>query len=255
MSVWHFIIPFYFGENKFVLVKGGAPVSRKLEYLRRTIDSITQLGIGSSITVFVCDEPSQERALKIHPTVQRIDCQANHLPLEAVRTFQRWFASSGTDGDIVGFNEDDQIVHMADPVKLDIQHALERVVFSPHRWSKQFLLFRRKGRPVYYLNGQRGLLDNVDTKPNGAEFHLNHRYRVQRTCHAAYAACWFMRGSVFRNLNFDVPSKDIELESPSYAVFDSGIPVLKLAINHNQQLSDFIVNHLSGYDYNKRLLK
>lgn len=253
MKLWHFIIPFFYGENQFVLIKGGAPVRRKVAYLRQTVASLQRLGVHSRITIFVCNEPSRQRALEVHSRVELIDCHPKHLPLETVKRYQTWFTAYGSQDDIVAFNEDDQILHMADSVRDDIENAPERVVFSPHRWSRQFLYFRRKSRPVYYLHGHRGLLDNIGNESGAAEFCFNHRYRVQPNRHAAYAASWFMKGSFFCTLDLETPL--VELESASYVVFDSGIPVLKLDPDGDQSLSDFIVDHLSGYDYNKRLIK
>jgi len=172
-----------------------------------------------------------------------------------VRDFQLWFSAHGSDDDIVAFNEDDQILYLADSVKEDIHHTTERVIFPPRRWSRQFLYLRRKGRPVFYLCGHRGVLDNIDKKATGAEFRFNHKYLAQSNKNAAYAACWFMKGSIFRTLDLTVPAEKVELESASYVVYESGIPILKLLIDDRQPLSSFIVDHLSGYDYNRRLIK
>lgn len=255
MPAWHFIIPFYFGRNEHVLVKGGAPVRRKMSYLTQTIASIQRLGVDSRITVCVCNELSRQRALTVHPTVKEIDCLPLHLPLETVKNFQLWFSSHGSDDDIVAFNEDDQVLHVADSVKQDIVNTTQRVVFSPHRWARQFLWFRRKGRPVFSLNGHRGVLDNVDMHMTGNVYQFNRRYIAQAGRNPAYAACWFTKGSVFRAIDLTVPADNVELESASYTVFDSGVPVLKLSPDGRQTLSDFMADHLSGYDYNKRLIR
>ena len=171
-------------------------------------------------------------------------------------SFQKWFTVYGSDSDIVAFNEDDQILYLADTVIEDIQNTEEeRVVFSPHRWARQFLFFRRKGRPVGYLQGKRGLLDNVDPEPKGDTFQFNHTYLAQTNKISAYAACWFMKGSLFRSLDLSLSAAEVELESPSYVVFGSGVPVLKLRIDGQQPLSAFMVDHLPGYDYNRRLVK
>jgi hypothetical protein len=255
MARWHFIIPFYFGKNMYVLRKGGAPVSRKLSYLSQTVASVQRLGVDSQITIFVCDEPSRQQALTVHPEVERIDCHPEHLPLEAVKNYQTLFNTQISDNDIIGFTEDDQILYLADSVKKDILSTTERVIFSPHRWARLFFFFRRKGRPLFRLNGHRGILDNIDEQATGKEFQFNHRYAAQPNRNAAYAACWFMKGSIFRTLDFHVPEEKVALESPSFAVFESGIPVLKLILDGRQQPSLFLVDHLSGYDYNRRLIK
>jgi len=253
---WHFIIPFFYGENQFVLVKGGAPVKRKILYLTQTVMGIQRLGVDHRITVFVCDEQSRDRALEVWPIVTMLDSPPKHLPLETVLSFQKWFNAHGSDADIVAFNEDDQILYLADTVIEDIQNTHEeRVVFSPHRWARQFFFFRRKGRPVFYLKGKRGLLDNVDPEPSGATFQFNHTYLAQTDRSFAYAACWFMKGSLFRSLDLSLPSAEVELESPSYVVFGNGVRVLKLRIDGQQPLSAFMADHLSGYDYNRRLVK
>jgi hypothetical protein len=255
LSAWHFIIPFYFGKNKFVMLKGGAPIGRKIYYLQRTIDSILSLGKDARITIFTCDAQSKEQALLVHPSVQMIDCPAKHLPLQTVTRFQAWFREYGANDDIVAFTEDDQVLYLADSVKKDIQDATERVVFSPHRWSRQFFFFRAKGRPMFRLNGCRGLLDNFDAEMKGREFQFNHRYRAQTNKGLAYAACWFMKGLLFKAIDFARTDDKVELESASYIIYKSGIPVIKLSADAQQAFSDFLADHLSGYDYNRRLFK
>ena len=252
--MWHFIIPFYFGENRYVLLKGGAPVPKKLAYLRQTVASIQRLGLEAHITIFVCDEPGRRKALEAHPDVQMIDCPPFHLPMQTVLTFRKWFQENGSDDDVVVFNEDDQIVYLSAQVRDDIISASEPVVFSPHRWSRQFFRFRRKGRPAYNLQGIRGLLDNIDPSPGNSIYDYRHRYLGQKTRHAAYAACWCMKGSLFRSIALITPEL-IELESASYMIFDSGVPVLKMSVDGEQELSDFMVDHLSGFDYNRRLVR
>jgi hypothetical protein len=255
MSKWFFIIPFFYGKNRHVVKKGGAPIDRKIEYLKQTIDSINNLQVNSSITVYVCDDASYDEAIKVHSNVIKIDCHPKHLPLVTVQTFQNWFNINGTDEDIIVFNEDDQIIYLTKEAIDDIENTKENVVFSPHRWAKIFLLFRIKKRPLFRLNGTLGILDNINKNLQGKTYQFNFKYIVQDSRESAYAACWFLKGNVFKTINFTVPENEIELESPSFSVFDSGIPVLKLVFDKTQPLDNFIVDHLSGYDYNKRIIK
>lgn len=55
----------------------------------------------------MCDDVSNEQALQVHNNVKKIDCHPKHLPIETVKTFQKWFYENGSDNDIVTFNEDD----------------------------------------------------------------------------------------------------------------------------------------------------
>ena len=252
MVTWNFIIPFFYGKNKYVDKKGGAPLQRKMEYLTQTLKSIKELPIDSKVTVFVCNRISQEKALTLLPDVQLLNCHPEHLPIEAVRFFQQ--QNDFLNDDIICFNEDDQIIHMSDSVRQDIL-ASQEVIFSPHRWARTFYFFRKKKRPLFHLNRRRGILDNFDKNPWGKKFYFNHTYVAQTEKAFAYAASWFMKGSLFRKMNFDIHAENIVLESPSYAVFESGIPLLKLAEEPQGNFSNFIVDHLSGYDYNRRLIK
>ena len=118
-----------------------------------------------------------------------------------------------------------------------------------------FFFFRRKQRPVLYLNNVKGILDNYDKTPCGKIFQFNHKYIAQADRFVAYAACWFMKASLFNTLDFDVPVEKIILESPSFAVFESDVHVLKFAHDNKENAADFLVDHLSGYDYNRRLIK
>ncbi len=255
MASWHFIIPFYFGKNRFVIKKGGAPFERKVDYLIQTLDSIKQLGLDSQITLFVCDEASYEQALLVHHNVKKIDCHPKHLPLETVKHFQKWFNENGFENDIVAFNEDDQVLYLSKEVIADIENAQDRVVFSPHRWAKLLFFFRIKKRPLYKLNGTWGILDNINKKLTGKDFQYTHSYKKQDSRESAYAACWLAKGNIFKDIDFNVSENKVELESPSFALFDSGVPVIKLVFEKNKPLSHFIVDHLSGYDYNRRLIK
>jgi len=118
MNVWHCIIPFYYGENEYVLVKGGAPVRRKVSYLSQTVASIQRLPVRSRITVFVCNEASEQRALEVHPAVRQIDCPPGHLPLvgnllqcvvrclDIVQRYQREFSGNSPREDFLHFTRD-----------------------------------------------------------------------------------------------------------------------------------------------------
>lgn len=255
MATWHFIIPFYFGKNTFVFKKGGAPVDQKIKYLSSTLESIRKLEVDQRITIFVCNEVSRQQALTLHSEVKMLDCHPHHLPIEAVKFFQKQSEANIPDDDIIAFNEDDQILYLADSVKNDILNTTEKVVFSPHRWARMFYFFRRKKRPILHLKGVKGILDNFDKKPQGQIFQFNHKYVAQANRDLAYAACWFMKASLFRSLDFNVPVEKIMLESPSFAVFESGLPLLKFAVDNNENIADFLVDHLSGYDYNRRVIK
>lgn len=255
MAKWYFIIPFFYGKNRHVIKKGGAPIDRKIDYLKQTLKSINNLKVNSYTTVYVCDDASYEQAIKLHENVIKIDCYSRHLPICTVQHFQNWFNANGNDEDIVVFNEDDQIIYLADKAIEDIANTKEKVVFSPHRWAKILLFFRIKGRPLFRLEDKLGILDNINKNLKGTIFHYNYDYIAQDSRDSAYAACWFLKGKWFKTINFNVAEVDIELESPSFALFDSGVPILKLVVNKTQPLADFMVNHLSGYDYNRRLIK
>lgn len=85
MSVWHFTIPFYFGKNRFVAKKGGAPVERKVDYLKQTLVSIKRLPVNSQVTIYVCDQISYDKAMSVHPNVKLLDSHPLHLPLESIK--------------------------------------------------------------------------------------------------------------------------------------------------------------------------
>lgn len=255
MANWHFIIPFYYGKNVHVIKKGGAPVARKIDYLTQTLNSIQHLGVNSKTTIFVCDDASYEQAIKVHEHVQKINCPSMHLPIETVKHFQKWFNENGSDNDIVAFNEDDQIIYLSKEAKADIENTTDKVIFTPHRWAKLLFFFRIKRRPLYKLNGVWGILDNINKKLKGTDFQYNYAYKTQDSRQCAYAACWMVKGNIFKEIDFNVKPELVELESPSYAVFDSGIPILKSVFAKNTPLSHFMVDHLSGYDYNRRLIK
>lgn len=137
----------------------------------------------------------------------------------------------------------------------DIENTNDKVVFSPHRWSKLLFFFRIKKRPIFKFNGSWGILDNINKSLTGKDFSYNYDYKTQDNRNSAYAACWMAKGNIFKEIDFNVSEELVELESPFFALFDSGIPVLKFVNNKTQPLSHFLVDHLSGYDYNRRIIK
>lgn len=254
MAVWHVFIPFFYGKNLFVTKKAGAPVDKKVEYLKQTIQSFSKVGTSTKITVYVCDAISEEKALLAHNTVKKINCHPLHLPIESVKDFQEHCRQNTREEDIIVFTEDDQVLYMSASVIEDVLNCNEHKIFSPHRWAQTMLFFRKKGRPVFKFNGRAGVLDNMSFKENREIVTYNNSYVVQEDRNVAYAACWFMKKAVFEGISFNVPAADVMLESPSFAAFESGVPVLKLSGGSNGEITDFIIDHLSGYDYNKRLV-
>ena len=71
----------------------------------KTIDSINNLQVNSSITVYVCDDASYNKAIKVHSNVEKINCHPKHLPLATVQTFQNWFNINGSEDEIIVFND------------------------------------------------------------------------------------------------------------------------------------------------------
>lgn len=251
MPDWHVVIPFFFGKNMFVHPKGGAPPENKIEYLRKTTDSIVKILPAASIHIFVCDEPSEAAAKTLPFQVQTLPCPPQELPY---RTLCEAATLDLRDDDILFFTEDDQVLYMADTVREDIERCAEDLAFSPHRWSRTLLGLRRRKRPRMKLNGKNGVLDNIEIlSPAPATRRFNHAYDVQDTQNGAYAASWAMRSSTFGKLQLalrDTPK--YWLEVASFMVFEQ-LPVLKLSIRAGENPASFIVDHLSGYDFNSRI--
>ncbi len=251
---WHFIIPFFYGQNLHVNRKGGAPKNKKIEYLRSTLESLVKHFPDPDIHLFVRDDASKEMASIFPFLVHRLECPPKELPYRMLLEVSK-FKYNFKNEDILMFTEDDHILYMADTVKEDIEDAGKDLIFSPHRWSKLFMKFRIKGRPQYILNDVNGVLDNIDVKSQTPQIiPFRHKWEIQDTRNGAYAACWAMRFSTFKKIDLSLKSPpDAWLELGSYAVFDK-YPVLKLSLKDNENPGSFIVDHLSGYDYNKRIL-
>lgn len=250
---WHFVIPFHYGRSMAAGKKGGAPLKKKVEYLKRTINSIQARFHDPRIHLFVCNDQSGQLAASIFPAVEMVDCNPRHLPYQSVVAFTTKYASGINPEDFVVFTEDDQELHVSDSVLDDITQCREDVIFSPHRWARLLLFFRTKKRLPYRLHGQKGVLDNYKTERVGRRtWKAGHTYDVQENRLEAYAACWFARASALLRVDTAV-EEAICLETASYVVFDSRLPVLKLSLSSGEKASDFVVNHLSGYDYNKRI--
>jgi len=256
--VWHCIIPFYFGVNRWVMRRGGSPVRKKIAYLTRTVNSLKTCLPAPDIIIAVCDPKSAEVARKIHPHVEQIDCQSKHLCYASVLEAVRTWGVSWPDGDILMFSEDDQELFMSQSVRSDIERQSDRFLFSPHRWERLFWLselIRPHRTNFFYLGNQRGIINNVpDVETADGKMHaFNHVYEEQATWGRAYAACWATQMGVLRSMDLDMPTERITLECATIMVFGKNFPVLKL-LRSRENIKNFLVDHLSAYDYFRRIL-
>jgi hypothetical protein len=243
------------GKSAIGSRKGGAPVKKKTDYLKRTIAGLLAVNPSAKIAVYTCNRSSFDTARQIHQQTILLDCPPLELPLASLRAFYAAAtASCPDDNDIVVFNEDDQVLTIADSVLHDLYSWKGPVIFSPHRWSKLFLLFRIKHRPIAGVFGKRGVLDNYKPGPARRTVTGIHVYDIQENRFEAYSACWFARVSTFRQFNLETKKSELCLEQASYTAFNSGALVLKLSLASGEKPENFIADHLSGYDYNKRLL-
>jgi hypothetical protein len=252
---WHFIIPFFYGKNRYVTRRGGAPVDKKLDYLSRTVMSIRALRSDADIAISTQDAMSTEKAALVVPGVVRIEVPAApQLPYRSLIAWQRDRVTHFAPDDIVAFTEDDQILGIDRTVVDDILDNKDDIIFSPHRWSRLFLFLRIRHRPLYRHLHRWGVLENVNRKnPPAATHRFRHVYATQPNKFDAYAAYWFMRASTFLKIPISETPPGINLESSSFAVFESGFPVLKLSLADGENPGSFIADHLSGYDYNRRI--
>jgi hypothetical protein len=251
---WHFIIPFYYGVNRDTSPFAGAPLGNKIEYLRLTLESLVSQVKDPDVHVFVRDDPS-EKIAKVFPlAVHRLECPPKELPYRMLLEVAKFKYDFRRD-DILCFTEDDQILQMGDSVKSEIEDTHKDYVFVPHRWSKLFLGFRTAGRFRFDRGKEKGVLENVCSKsPQPRVISLTHKWDIQDTLDGAYAGFWAMRYSTFRKIDLSLKEyPDQWLLMGSYAVFEK-FPVLKLSLRSGEDPSAFLVNHLSGYDRNRRIL-
>jgi len=253
---WHIIIPFYFGVNRWVTRRGGSPKRKKLSYLKRTIDSLKACVPNPDIIIGVCNEKSAEMARKVFPNVKQIECPSKHLPYYTLLAVIKEWGVSWAKSDVVLFIEDDQELYMSKSVAQDIENQGNSFVFAPHRWERVYWLKELfKPHPKYcYLKYKRGIINNVDeNQDNEITYSFNHSYTVQQSWGTAYAACWAMHVNALRSLDLFVSPEKIELETPSWIVFTKNFPSLKLSLSKDDY-TKFVVNHLSAYDYYRRVI-
>jgi hypothetical protein len=241
LTQWHFLIPFYYGVNRHVTGRGGAPVSRKVSFLTQTVETIARRVPGAEIIVAVCDAASENAAAPIVPTVARIDCLPRHLPYATVKFAAQRLSQAWSGADIVVFNEDDQPLYLSDNVRKDIERRGDEYFFSPHRWNQGGGERRFRAATRFQLEGRDGIIDNVFPDCIGRPYQFNCAYRSQHTRLSAYAACWATHCSSLCHLNFTpyennpeticlVLKPDLAEESPEI----------------------FLADHLSGRNYFKR---
>ncbi len=251
---WHFAIPFYFGKNRYVTARAGAPVNKKVDFLSQTIMSIVDRFVDPDIIITVCDPKSEQTAKKVYDSVVRIDCKPLYLPYDTVRFLAHKASAEWEPDDIAAFNEDDQILYISESVKEDIEQYGDRFFFSPHRWARTRFFNTIGKKPVLKVNNRKGIIDNVDNVRNGASHVFRRRYLAQNTQSGAYAACWASRCTSLGVLDFPEYEKNagrICLESASFILLHTSLPVLKLDLN-TEDPKNFLVDHLSGFFYFSR---
>lgn len=253
-SRWHFVIPFFYGVNRFVTGRGGAPVDRKVSFLTQTVASITNRFSNPDITIMVCDTVSAEKARLVTGQVVSILCPPQHLPFATVKFTAEKLCSNWPLDDIVVFNEDDQILTMSDSVQLDIERYGGSYFFTPHRWIQNGGGRRYRNAPKFVYNSKPGIIDNVYREQPGKKCELGCHYRIHTDRLAAYAACWATYGKTLQHIDFSGYTTDptrICLETASFILLETGIPVVKPDITIESP-AIFMVDHLSGYFYFKR---
>jgi hypothetical protein len=255
-TMWHCIIPFFYGENQFVARKGGSPVRKKIAYLRATIDSIYRVLNSPVVHVFVCNSQTRTILGKMDRIeIHQIECHPRELPYRTVEYAAQTLSHKCDPRDVVLFTEDDQVLNIAPSVLQDIQEHGDCHIFSPHRWTRAFLWSGRKRGVPFLHNGKKGAIDNYDTEGRDLSvFAWNHHYREERGWGSAYAACWAFHAGSLQRIDYAVAQADIVLESGSSALFGKGYPCLKLDLPARENPSDFLAEHLSGYDFNKRVI-
>lgn len=254
--VWHIIIPFYFGTNWWVTRKGGTPKRKKIAYLKRTIDSLTACIENPDIIIAVCNAKSGEMARTVFPNVKQIECPSKHLTYAPIIAAVREWGVSWPDSDIIMYNEDDQELSMSPTVAEDIENQGNRFIFAPHRWERTYWLREiLQPHPLYHsYKKKRGIINNANfDQPDETRHLFNHSYTEQKSWGTAFAACWAMHMGVLRNLDLFVPKEKIALETSTQVVFSSKYPSLKLTLPVND-FTQFTVNHLSGYDFYRRII-
>jgi hypothetical protein len=253
---WHVVIPFYFGTNYWVTRKGGSPVRKKISYLKRTLESLDRCIPGADIIIAVCNSRSAEIAGRVCPVVKMVDCPPKHLAYAAVVTAARNWGNNWPETDVVMYNEDDQILAMEESVKHDIEAHGNRFVFAPHRWEQTFWVreLYKPHRTYHSLNSKKGIINNVpENGATGPQHRFNRSYTEQNSWGTAFAACWAMHASVLRRLDLSVPYDKIALETSTQIAFTKEFPSIKLTIPR-EPFRSFVVNHLSGYDFYRRII-
>ena len=253
---WHIIIPFYYGTNHWVTRRGGSPKRKKISYLKRTIDSINACIENPDIIIGVCNAKSAEMARSVFPNVKQIECRSKHLAYAVIVAAVKEWGISWPGGDIVMYNEDDQELYMRNSVARDIESHGDRFIFAPHRWERVYWLRELYKPHTKYCSfkNKRGIINNVDeNQPNEIMHSFNHSYTEQHSWGTAFAACWAMHMKVLRDLDLSAPFEEIALETSTQVVFQKKYPSLKLALSKGH-FTDFVVNHLSGYDYYRRVI-
>jgi hypothetical protein len=253
---WHIIVPFYFGTNRWVTRKGGTPKRKKISYLKRTIESLNACIENPDIIIAVCNEKSAEMARTVYPNVKQIECPSKHLTYAPIIAVVKEWGISWPDSDIIMYNEDDQELFMSRSVADDIANHGNRFIFAPHRWERAFWLKEiLHPHPLYhFFKKQRGVITNVNNNQSNETIHsFNHSYTEQKSWGAAFAACWAMQMGVLRSLDLSVPQELIALETSTQVVFSRNYPSLKLNLTDND-FTHFVVNHLSGYDFHRRII-
>jgi hypothetical protein len=253
---WHIIIPFYFGTNRWVTRRGGSPKRKKISYLKKTIDSINACIENPDIIIGVCNVKSAEMARSVFPNVKQIECRSKHLAYAIIGAAVKEWGVSWPDGDVIMYNEDDQELYMNKSVARDIEKHGNRFVFAPHRWERAYWLreILKPHSKYCFFKNKRGIINNVDENQcNEITHSFNNLYSEQHTWGTAFAACWAMHMKVLRDLDLSVPTEEIALETSTQIVFQKKYPSLKRALSEGN-FTDFMVNHLSGYDYYRRII-
>ncbi|MBN1756689.1 MAG: hypothetical protein JW863_00125 [Chitinispirillaceae bacterium] len=251
---WHFVLPFFYGKNRYVTGRGGAPVDRKLSFLAQTIASIADRFPSSDIIVTVCDEISAEKAGTVNRNIRQLACPPLALPYATVKFAAEQLVEELPADDIIVFNEDDQVLTISEIIVEDICRYGDSHFFSPHRWVRGEGGRRNRRAVRYRHKSVKGTIDNLYPDHPGTPCRLGCSYRVHTNRLSAYAACWATHVATLKTIDFteyEAKPELICLETASYIILATGIPVLKTD-SAVESPGVFLAEHLSGYWYFKR---
>jgi hypothetical protein len=234
------LIPFYAQQGgAYGSGRAYSPEKKRADYLTQTMLSLPEQ--VSQIVVGVCNSPDFD-------TVSKMKHMFPKLNIVTITTKRpEWlivdlckYTQNFIETDYVLYTDSDHVFHIVDFGKL-VSKVKKRTYIVPHRLEELYLEYGSNRGPIVEYKKKRYVLCNAVLG------HAEYVHPLDQI--SGYGAAYLCTKELFDRVNFRYENELPGEQGAGFNIFNTeGAECLKTG-----EITDFFVDHLSGYEYHKSL--